>query len=346
VRLNSFNHFRAIATVLIVAGHSYEVVGMEFNTLLENSLRNLITGGTSLFVFISGFLFHHVFFKRYQYHEFLLKKVNGVLIPYLLLGLTPVILRVLLKKDSHDGAFLPDGIGVLDEYIVPAVKYYSSGAFLTAYWYIPFITLMFLASPLHVRYAKLQLHSQIAIILAASAISIFVHRPYYNINVLHSFVYFTPIYLIGITTSINRDFIYSFLRDKLSILLFLVIFLAVFQAYIGQHGNYHKNFFDWGGIDIIFFQKLAMCFLFMVWLVKFEDLDNRLIHAVASTSFTAFFIHPFVILVLNNINLPFLKLDSWALLAAFVTATISFCVLIAKTTKKIAPKYSKFIIGY
>jgi peptidoglycan/LPS O-acetylase OafA/YrhL len=61
MHLNSFNHFRAIAITFIVAGHCFGLTGMAITSMMEKTIANLLLGGTSLFVFISGFLFHHIF---------------------------------------------------------------------------------------------------------------------------------------------------------------------------------------------------------------------------------------------------------------------------------------------
>ncbi|MFT6919287.1 MAG: hypothetical protein ACJA2G_001922 [Cognaticolwellia sp.] len=55
-------------------------------------------------------------------------------------------------KGSRDfnGYFLPKSDGYYDMFIVPVVKYYVSGRFLTAYWYIPCIIVTFIISPLHI----------------------------------------------------------------------------------------------------------------------------------------------------------------------------------------------------
>lgn len=98
MEVNSFNHFRAIAILFIIAGHSFGAVGMVFDHLYELSIRNFIAGGTSLFVFISGFLFHHVFYPKFQYKKFLIQKCYNVLLPYLILGLYPVFFYVLIQK--------------------------------------------------------------------------------------------------------------------------------------------------------------------------------------------------------------------------------------------------------
>lgn len=226
------------------------------------------------------------------------------------------------------------------------LKYYLSGSFLPAYWYIPFIMAIFILSPLHIKYIKIGLKQQLLIILAFSIISILVHRPVDNINVAQSVLYFTPLYLIGITASINKNNIYKHLKGQELYLLFIVILLAVFQSYLGLIGNYHKPAFEYGGIDLMYFQKIALCFFFMIWLNRFERFNNKAIHILASTSFTAFFIHPFILWFLERMKLDYIKVDSWAVYIIFVGILSLICILVAKLIKKILPKYSRYLIGY
>jgi surface polysaccharide O-acyltransferase-like enzyme len=346
MQINSFNHFRAVSIIFIVAGHSLGTVGMEIDSLFDMTIQNLFQGGTSLFVFVSGFLFHHVFYPKYQYKEFMIKKVSHVFVPYMILGFFPVLLYVLLRKDGFDGYFLPTGVGVINEYLIPTLKYYGTGRFLEAYWYIPFIMVTFSLSPIHMKYVKLNLKLQILIVLLASFVSILIHRPIENISVIQNVIYFTPVYLMGINASIHKENIYQHLQGKEIYLFVIVIMLAVFQAYLGNSGSYHFSAFEYGGIDLMFFQKLALCFFFMVWLNKFEKLNNALLHSIASTSFTIFFIHPFILLILSKFKFDFLKQDSWIVFIIFVAVLTASCVLIAKLFKKLFPQSSRYLIGY
>ena len=347
MHLNSFNHFRAIAILFIITGHSFSVVGLEFDNLFHDSLRNFLSGGSNLFIFISGFLFHHVFYKKYQYSDFITKKLKNLLIPYLILGFIPTMFFIFIKKDAFDGMFLPTSTGLLSEYIIPTIKYYITGRFLTAYWYIPCILVIFSMSPLHIKYIQLSSRSQFVIILITSVIAVMAHRSIGNINIIQSVIYFTPLYLIGITASINRDLIYTNINNgREYVLLLMAVLLAIYQAYSGFSGGYRKDFFEIGIIDLMYFQKIFLAFFFMTWLVRFENVNNHIIHAVASTSFALYFIHPYILWVLFKLDLELLKVDSWFFLVFFVLTLTSFCVLIAKTIKKMAPKYSRYIIGY
>ncbi|MGS0727939.1 acyltransferase family protein, partial [Shewanella sp. 0m-11] len=60
--LNSINHFRGIAIIFIVMAHCYRPAGWQIETFADKAWFNLMMNGTVFFVFISGFLFHHVFY--------------------------------------------------------------------------------------------------------------------------------------------------------------------------------------------------------------------------------------------------------------------------------------------
>jgi surface polysaccharide O-acyltransferase-like enzyme len=264
----------------------------------------------------------------------------------MILGFTPIFFYILMKNPRSDGYFLPTGVGVINEYLIPALKYYGTGKFLVAYWYIPFIMVTFFLSPIHIKYIKLDLKLQILIILLSSFISLLIHRPINHIAVLQSVIYFTPVYLIGITASIHREKIYKHLQGKDIYLFIIAIILAVFQAYLGKTGNYHSSGFEYRGIDLMFLQKLVLCFFFMAWLHRFEKLNNSLIHCISSTSFSIFFIHSFIIWTFAKLKIDFLKQDSWIALIIFTVVVTALCIVIAKLIKKVFPKRSKYLIGY
>ncbi|MEZ8195114.1 acyltransferase family protein [Vibrio cortegadensis] len=346
MHINSFTQFRAIAILFIISGHSFSVVGMSFDSLFDKAVMNFISGGTSLFVFISGFLFHHVFYSKFNHKKFIIKKCQNVLCPYLIIGLAPITLYVVTQSSAFDGYFLPNGEGILSEYIVPIIKYYISGRFITAYWYIPFIMITFFLSPIHVMFIRLNLKFQMMIIILLSLVAVFIHRPIDNINVIQSFVYFTPVYLIGMVASIHKNHIYKYLGSK-EIYIFVFIFLVLLlQIYWGCEGSSHKQPFEFVGLDLMFIQKIALCFFFMVLLHRFEDVDNKYINVIASTSFAAFFIHPFVISIISRLNLHYIQLDSWLFFVFFVGLLLSACIIASLSVKKLIPNHSRYILGY
>lgn len=347
--LNSFNHFRAIAIVFIVAGHSFSKIVI--NSDLEKVLVNLICGGTALFVFISGFLFHHIYYKKYKFSTFVMGKFKNILIPYILLGGFPVFFYVSLKIDGWNGFFLPQGVGILEEYVIPVIKYYWTGKFLKSYWYIPFIFITFLLSPAHVLFIKSKIYLQVFLILILCIVSIFLHRPVDNLGVFQSVIYFTPIYLIGIFCSIHKDKVYEIFSQKEYLLLVVIIALALFQTYTGHVGIYFKTPLINGVIDLMFIQKIVMCLFFMVFLARFEKHNNSIIQSVAATSFAIYFLHPIVQQAMLRLMRKYLGTDlaiysSWLIYPIYIVTLIALCILIAKVTKKVLPNQSRFILGY
>jgi peptidoglycan/LPS O-acetylase OafA/YrhL len=146
--------------------------------------------------------------------------------------------------------------------------------------------------------------------------------------------------------SIHKEKVYEYLKGKEVYLLSTVILIAIVQSYLGFEGNYHKPPFEYGGIDLIYFQKIVLCFFFMIWLNRFEKLNNRAIHSLAATSFTAFFIHPFILWFLLKLNFDFIHADSWAVHVLLVGTICVACIFIAMLAKKLLPKHSRYIVGY
>lgn len=344
--LNSLNHFRAFSIVLIVAGHTYALVGWNVDTLVERSIVNLITGGTFLFVFISGFLFHHVFYAKYEFNAFMRAKLRNVLIPYLILSIVPIAIQIGKHKNAWGSYFEATGTGPVELYLIPYLKFLWTGAAVTAYWYIPFILWTFLLSPLHVRFIRASPSAQLMIVGLLSAVSLFMHRPLANLAVWQSVLYFAPIYLLGIFSSMNREIIYTTFKGKEWLLLAATIGLAGLQAELGVCGNYEKEALTYGGVDVMFMQKVIMCILLMIFLKRFDAMNNRIVHSIAATSFAIFFLHPFIIHFLRLSLTPDIAERSWIWYPLLTLGIIAVCVIIAKATKKLLPKISRYLIGF
>lgn len=345
--LNSINHFRAIAIILIVAGHSFYTVEASINTLPEKVFVNLITGGTALFVFISGFLFHHIFYKRYKFKKFISGKLKKVLLPYTLLSIMPILLLVLRRNSNYD-VFDPQGTGFISVYLVPAFKYYLTGGFLTAYWYIPFAMILFLMSPLHIAFIRLRFKQQLLITGLLFVVSVFLHRPVDDILIFQAVVYFMPVYLLGIMCSQKRDVIYARLKNKEFYFLGFAVAIATLQALIGQVGNYQKPPLLYQGLDLMMIQKVALCFFFIVWLHRYETLNSKFISALASTSFAIYFTHGFLMIFINGVKkVAGISIESPWLWYPFVTVgLIVVSLVLALALKKLLPNHSRYIIGY
>jgi peptidoglycan/LPS O-acetylase OafA/YrhL len=347
--LKSFNDFRGIAIATIVAGHCFDLAGWHGNTFAENFLFNLVAaGGSCLFVFISGFLFHHVFYPRFIYRKFMLAKVRNVLLPYLVMSAAPIAYYVLTQKPHLDGIFLPQGHSILHAYIIPVLKYLATGAVFFPYWYIPFIMLMFVLSPIHVLFIERSARVRVAIVAVLLTVALLLHRSVDNLNPIQSLVYFMPVYLLGMICSIHKDLLYTALRGKEIIAGALLLGLITAQTTF-HVGAYNKAPFVYGGVDWVLVQKVLLCPWLMVVLHRFEERRWPLLPFLAAASFGIYFIHAWVLVITYvlkaklsfEISMPFFV--SWP---AAVALTIAVSAGIARVAKELLDQRSRMVIGW
>lgn len=348
--LQSIHNYRAIAIIAIVMSHTF-VYGLENTTGLASVIKNIISGGTALFVFISGYMFHHVFYKRYKFKTFIKGKIERIIIPYLILATLAVILVYIIKS----GFFSPDAdydriifFSPDDSVMATTVKYYLTGRMLTAYWYIPFAALLFLASPLHYKFIQLSQRTQIIIIALFSVGSLFIHRSYENVNPIQMLFYFTPFYLTGIYLSLYRESVNKNCGIKGAFFIFCAIALAFYQFTQGHEGNYIKGMFEYNGIDIMFIQKMCLS-IGLYFVMETFVFQNKVIDLISDTSFAIFFIHPWVLTTIKR--LPFISSPEstnipYFLVMCLIVILISMLISIALNRLLTGRVKSRNIIGY
>lgn len=291
-RLVEFDHLRGIAIALIVIGHSIVNSGHGFPLWLENLLR----GGTGVFVFISGFFFHRVFYARFDYPNFMNKKIRNVFTPFIIISVFALMIRFI-------GWFWLDGES-LNRSLLYCWWTVRNGYVLFPHWYVPFIMLTFLCAPLHMRYIRIPAWGQIVFLVAGSLLSVFMHRPEGNINTIQSLFYFTPFYLLGMLYSQYLPWF----KKHFSTLLFLSVVVVVLtiwlQTVVYPHiGNYHKAPLVYDGIDLQFIQKMGLCVILVglcEWWVN--KAGSAHLCYLAEVSFSLFFLHPLLGMIWSNIK--------------------------------------------
>lgn len=347
--LNSINYFRAIAIMFIVAGHCLSLSDFSFHSFFGDVILNIMTGGTTFFVFISGFLFYHVFYKNFNFYKFIKTKVKFVLFPYIIMSFFPVMFYVFIGHHVHK-YFEPIGDGIVNLYIIPLIKYYFTGIGIVAYWYIPFVMLIFLMSPVFISFIRLNLKSQLLIIFPLLLISTLIHRPIEGSGYvpIHALAYFIPVYLIGIISSQNKTFIYSTLKGKGVHLFILGIFIAIIGVVFGQVESSFKHPFVYEGFDLMLIQKLILCFAFMIWLGQFEKDKNKFLNLISENSFGIFFLHPLLLILTDKTKrmLDFTFPENVLLIYLIFYITIFTLSLgITILIKRIFPAHSRYIVG-
>lgn len=350
MRLNSFDYFRGLAIVFIVAGHSYGP--WVAHSFFEKIVASLITGGTAFFVFISGFFFHHIFYPKFRYKSFMMKKATNVLLPYSILCLLAFICLVLFLNDPPFAEVFITGQQPhsLLQYLKLFAQYWWTGTLLTAYWYVPFIMLIFALSPVFIKQIELPIKTQLGWFVLLLCLATVIQRPMHNLSPIHSVVYFCPVYMLGIICSSHKERLFKLLAGKTFVLGIAVILMSVAQLLIyGHTGNFNKvTLFSFNGIDTMILQKILMCFFLLSILQQFENKEIPLLKHLASASFAIYFLHPWVLYFLYKSSF----IDHVRFLPGFfiflLTMTIAITVSLAIATlfKWLLGDRSRFVIGW
>lgn len=348
MQIRALTYFRAIAILFIVGGHFLTQAGFVETRLDMTLWRNFIEGGTTFFVFISGFLFHRVFAPRFDYTRFLRGKMRNVLLPYLILSVPVAAMFLTIAPLGWDFFFeTPRGEGVRDGVVLPWLQLLATGRHATAYWYVPFVILLFFCAPLHMRFIQLGTRAQLALTLGGLAVALLVQKPIYEINKLHALVYYTPIYLIGILTSLHWDRLRPAVMRHSAVLFATAAVLLVAMTFDGALGNY-RRFADTPlvSIDLMMLQKITLSFAILGLLCHLEARDLPFLDEIAERSFAIFFLHPILILLFEASGLlPDLGWH-WANYVMWFIAVFGGSYVIAGGARGALGSRSRLILGY
>lgn len=246
--------FRAFAIICVMACH---FCAMTNHTLVN---RVFFTAATHFFLFISGYLCQLIYTKRpdtpLTYYR---KKLTNVIAPYVLFS--TIISLVLGQSVSHD------------------LLYGSAQA---PYWYIPFVTTLFVVSPL---ICRMKSPMVLAAFVLTFVLSVIIPERQFPLTwqypgVVHLYTYFVPYYLLG--------FVYARYKECCDELLvrFLLPIGVVALALYGVLFFYEHDL-------IISLQRLAMIGVALRIFKFLGEKKLKLVDLFATTSFTLYFTHDF-----------------------------------------------------
>ena len=352
--LNEFNYFRGLAIIFIVWGHIISVLGVmpllkkdnTLFTLLFRSFYANIWNGTALFVFISGFLFYHIFYQRgFDYPKFIKQKIRNVFCPYCVAVLVLFLMRVVSQTSMHKSGWLADPLGLI----------YKHCMFYSALWYIPFVMVLFLASPIFIRYIECGKNVQIGVWVLSVIIAMLVPRN--NPNPIQGFIHWTPFYFLGIYCAMNYDWLQHI--NKYKKCLFFCIYCILIYYCAGHNHFISKSYafkFDtlFKSWDLIVIHKSMLCII-GIWVLKWVADQNwptvhNILDVFAKYSFSVFFFQNYVIFLIRRFggsgSLTYLGLWKFSLAAFVITiSACALCVALASVIKKLTGKYSRMLIG-
>ncbi|MBR1617623.1 acyltransferase [bacterium] len=300
--LNYINIFRGFAILLIIAGHTMQFG--ENSSLIHKINCEIICGGTTLFIFISGFLFQHLS-NKFEYKNYLKKKWTNVVLPYFITSIIGILLCIICPK-TYGNSF--DGLNLF----IQIPMFLTTGRIHnTPTWFIPMIILFFLCSWILLkleqkgRLYKL-LPFMFLITLTCPRIDVD-YNSMINLSytlkyltcigyVFNGFIHFFSLYVFGMFCSKYKEVIHVFYNKKL-ILWSLMIGISGLDIYL-NYNNIYSNF----TISKTILTMLILGYLkhYDEWITK-NKLLNQTLDIFAKYSFGLFFVHWYWFFVYNQI---------------------------------------------
>lgn len=276
--LIQLNWIRGLAAVLIVFHHM--TVGSYQTTEHQQIALNLLSLETTcIFVALSGFFFRYNLGK-YSYQVYLGKKLQNVILPYLLISIPAVLLYVSGLKQEHEWI----DMNAFHDWppFAQTALLLATGAHLGPLWFIPALTLIFLLAP------ALEWIVKRGLLPAATMVGLLYFlvsdRPINDADPLLAALHFLPIYLCGMLACEQRE---RLQRPQARYWLLAALLLLSGAAVL----------------DSAFYglQKLALCLLlFAVFSQKIKApgyAESRLTKGMAllgAYSFAIYFLHGYL----------------------------------------------------
>lgn len=328
----SINNFRGLAILFVMLSH---MGSLHWLGSVGDLGSFLVGDATTWFVFISGYLFYHIEFRRFRYKDYLGKKAKFVLLPYLVFFIPAILAGLYFSRDVLFD--LSRGAYVLWSLLV-------GGSVAAPMWFIPMIVIFFFLSPVFHALARTR-WIYVATFLGL-LISLFTFRPIHNLNPFLAFLHFFGFYLLGMLMSINSgrtdgmkqtNAIYPLIGAGL---LVFIITIAVFDF----QSEGPLGFWDGlGQLNIVQLGKFGLLVAVFFTFERFLDFKQPLLDYLAEISFGLFFVHGFFVL-LNARLQPSLPSPCAAFLFEFIFVVFG-SVLTVYLVKLIFKKKSRYVVG-
>lgn len=327
------HRLRGIAILGVVSMHVVDALGGFPPGLGQWVLRLLLGDGSPIFLVISGFLFRETL-RTYRYRSLLRRKVRNLLIPYLVISTPALVIYVAGLKSSH--AWLAPEF--FEQH--PALQVLvllGTGAHLGPLWFVPMISLFFLASP---AFALLERWPRLYLALPALlALTLLVPRPEGNSNPVQAFVHFCSLFVLGMFLARHHASITSFCgRHCLGVVVLgacAIALLVLVTQLVPSAGIIQR-----AGVGIY------LMFLLYFW----RDLGHvgGLLDRLGAASFPIFFIHGYPVAVLRDVADglaldPLLWFLAWGALTlgiAGATAALAF------GARSVLGRRSRYVVGF
>ncbi len=348
VFLNYIHCFRGLAILFILGLHA--TISMDWGNAQNQRKIALVlfNNGTLLFVFIAGYLFYHLNQTHFNYWNYLKKKLHFVILPYLLVSIPAIIDKLFIEVPGFhwwmDYGFENSSI------FVKIVIMLITGRHMGVFWFIPMISIVYLLSPVILKFSKRKEFLYVAPILWAAGL--FSFRFGYYANIYLSLIYFLPVYIFGIWVYQIRD--YLFKNSRKIIITFGIIYFGMclaeilewlpFSEYIGLRDVKYSVY----KLNPNKLKMSVLCILAITFLYTLSDKRLPALKLLGDYSFGIFFIHLYVIEVFQLLDkagfVRIIPLSFWSF-PIYYLSIITITLIIVKVVKYFLGDKSRYFIG-
>lgn len=332
------HRLRGIAILCIVAGHSIIAADWSASPWQRHAVGFLFNNWTVVFVFIAGYLFHHLGTGG-GYGRWIAKKTRTIAIPYALWSL-PALLGFALGVHAEPRfALTLFGEAGPWRYLL----YLLTGAHSIQMWFIPVILALFALAPLWRWAARGRDRRLTLLLIACVGLALLFPRgstsePLY---LLRRLAHFSSCFVFGVWCAKHRALLDRRRRSALLGGLALATAAIVVEAISphrfaswGNHGNYAL--------------KMALCPVLILALDRpLPAIVDRALGLLADLSFAIYFVHLYWIeLVIGawamRVPLRFSGIPGWSWLSVGVLTCSAVVVLLLR---RLAGRRSRILVG-
>jgi hypothetical protein len=343
-------NLRGVAIFFVVGVHARgNVSDWESHTGAHDFIRLIFDAnegnGTIMFIFIGGFLFHHITGSNFEFRKYIEKKFQYVILPYILISIPIIAYRIYTNYNFA----LPPGFS--DQSIFYQLFYYLvTGLHMAPFWFISAIVLFYITSPLFHALDRPKVYQYIFPLLFITCL--FTYRSEHNANPVLSYLHYFPVYLMGMWASYYKEKIFA--KGTWLLYSLIIIYLGI---YAGQQTGWipvptrisFEEVLQEGLLifNIPMFKAVILCFTLMLLLYKFKEKRMPFLEILGEYSFGIFFVHcifiyisrEIMVLIYGPANFSFLTfMIYFAFILLVSTATVYFI-------KKLTGRYSRNLIG-
>ena len=253
---HAIHHLRGLAIISIVLGHILRDNALLFTTEAERiCVRNIINTifytGTHYFVFISGYLFY-LLNKNINIVSFYKKKILYIILPYIVISSALLLLSCLIYLIK--GNFIPYITFPHD--FMELCEFLLNGSIQLQFWYIPFISIIFLFS---LFITILKRNHLINLCMICAFLPLFFERrrihffsEHFILDIVNLLLYHGSVFFLGILYSMEKERINAIVNKYIIHILAMIVIFSFFIFF-----NYYHHMFS-NTFSLYYVQKILI----------------------------------------------------------------------------------------